>query len=163
MKPDVTLDDMIEILVKYLILEGCTPELRTHFLERKVRTLDVEEFQELGVAFQAAHGRAKRVDFSADHKKFGSASYEDDTSTILAWKVEVKREAAEIGKITKMPLNVEGEQKTREGGAVANRLRRRTSDQTVLGSNPAVAAALSPWTRLFTPIVPRRSLHISFY
>ena len=32
-----------------------------------------------------------------------------------------------------------------------------------LGSNPAVAAALSPWTRLFTPIVPRRSLHISFY
>ena len=50
-----------------------------------------------------------------------------------------------------------------KGGAVANRLRRRTSDQTVLGSNPAVAAALSPWTRLFTPIVPRRSLHISFY
>ena len=41
--------------------------------------------------------------------------------------------------------------------------KRRTSDQTVLGSNPAVAAALSPWTRLFTPIVPRRSLHISFY
>ena len=39
----------------------------------------------------------------------------------------------------------------------------QTSDQTVLGSNPAVAAALSPWTRLFTPIVPRRSLHISFY
>ena len=32
------------------------------------------------------------------------------------------------------------------GGAVANRLRRRTSDQAVLGSNPAVAAALSPWT-----------------
>ena len=50
-----------------------------------------------------------------------------------------------------------------EGGAVANRLRRRTSDQTVLGSNPAVAAALSPWTRLYTPIVPRRSLHFSFY
>ena len=50
-----------------------------------------------------------------------------------------------------------------EIGAVADRLRRRTSDQTVLGSNPAVAAALSPWTRLFTPIVPRRSLHISFY
>ena len=35
---------------------------------------------------------------------------------------------------------------------MANRLRHRTSDQTVLGSNPAVAAALSPWTRLFTPI-----------
>ena len=52
---------------------------------------------------------------------------------------------------------------TQAGGAVANRLRRRTSDQTVLGSNPAVAAALSPWTRLFTPSVPRRSLHISFY
>ena len=49
------------------------------------------------------------------------------------------------------------------GGAVANRLRRRTSDQTVFGSNPAVAAALTPWTRLFTPIVPRRSLNISFY
>ena len=49
------------------------------------------------------------------------------------------------------------------GGAVGNRLRRRTSDQTVLGSNPAMAAALSAWTRLFTPIVPRRSFHISFY
>ena len=36
--------------------------------------------------------------------------------------------------------------------AVANRLRRRTSDQTVLGSNPAVAAALSPWTRLLLPL-----------
>ena len=67
-KPDLTVDDMIEILVKYLILEGCTPELRTHFLKRKVRTLDVEEFQELGVAFQAAHGRAKHVDFSAHRK-----------------------------------------------------------------------------------------------
>ena len=31
---------------------------------------------------------------------------------------------------------------------MANRLRRRTSDQTVLGSNPAVAAALSPWTSI---------------
>ena len=100
-KPDLTVDDTIEILVKYLILEGCTPELRTHFLERKVRTLDVEEFQELGVAFQAAHGRAKHVDFSADRKKFGSASHEDDSSTMLAWKVEVKREAAELGKFTK--------------------------------------------------------------
>ena len=35
---------------------------------------------------------------------------------------------------------------------MANRLWRRTSDQTVLGSSPAVAAALSPWTRLFTPM-----------
>ena len=42
---------------------------------------------------------------------------------------------------------------------MADRLRRRKSDQTVLGSNPAVAATLSPWTRLFTPIAPRRSLH----
>ena len=49
------------------------------------------------------------------------------------------------------------------GGAVANRLRRRTSDQTVLGSNPAVATALSPWTKLFTSIVPRSNFHISFY
>ena len=53
--------------------------------------------------------------------------------------------------------------RTCRGGAVADRLRRRTSDQTVFGSNPAVAATLSPWTRFFTPIVPRRSLHISFY
>ena len=30
---------------------------------------------------------------------------------------------------------------------MANRLRRWTSDQTVLGSNPAVAAALSPWDK----------------
>ena len=49
----------------------------------------------IGVAFQAAHGRAKHVDFSADRKKFGSALHEDGSSTMLAWKVEVKREAAE--------------------------------------------------------------------
>ena len=36
-------------------------------------------------------------------------------------------------------------------------------NSSVVGSNPALAAALSPWTRLFTPTVPRRSLHISFY
>ena len=35
---------------------------------------------------------------------------------------------------------------------MANRLRRRTSDQTVLGSNPAVAAALSPWEEAQWPI-----------
>ena len=66
---------------------------------------------------------------------------------------------------TQTPKNEEEEEEEEEEEkrAVANRLRRRTSDQTVLGSNPAVTAALSPWTRLFTPIVPRRSLHISFY
>ena len=32
-------------------------------------TLDVEDFQELGAAFQAAHGGAKHVDFSANRKK----------------------------------------------------------------------------------------------
>ena len=69
------------------------------FLERKVRNLDVEEFQELGVAFQAANGRGKHVDFSVDRKKLGSASHEDDSSTMLAWKVEVKREAAELGHV----------------------------------------------------------------
>ena len=74
------------------------------FLRKESADFDVEEFQELGVAFQAAHGRAKHVDFSADPKKFGSASHEDDSSTMLAWKVEVKREAAEIEKITKMSL-----------------------------------------------------------
>ena len=63
----------------------------------------------------------------------------------------------------KAAKHVQSCQHSKRGGAVANRLRRRTSDQTVLGSNPAVVAALSPWTRLFTPIVPRRSLHISFY
>ena len=63
--------------------------------------------------------------------------------------------------VEKRRLNIE-EIKSREAQWPI-RLRRRTSDQTVLGSNPAVAAALSPWTRLFTPIVPRRSLHISFY
>ena len=116
---------MIEILVKYLILEGCTPELRTHFLERRVRSLDVEEFQELGVAFQAAHGRAKHVDFSADRKKFGFASHEDDSSTMLAWKVEVKREAAEIEKITKMSLK-EGRSYASEERFCFNCLRKDT-------------------------------------
>ena len=62
-----------------------------------------------------------------------------------------------------MMQKVKNDQKLKSKGALANRLRRRTSVQTVLGSNPAVATVLSPWTRLFTPIVPRRSLHISFY
>ena len=54
----------------------------------------------------------------------------------------------------------------------AQKENRRRSGQSVTasdfgsngpGSNPAVSVALSPWTKLFTPIVPRRSLHISFY
>ena len=68
--------------------------------ERKVQTLNIEEFQELGLAVQAAHGQVNHIDFStADCKKYGSASHEEDSLTMLAWKVEVKWEAAEIEKL----------------------------------------------------------------
>ena len=42
---------------------------------------------------------------------------------------------------------------------MANRLRRRTSDQTVLGSNPAVAAALSPWMTLYSHCPKEKPSH----
>lgn len=44
-------------LVKYLALDSCSPEMRMYLIEHKIAKLSVEEFQDLGVTFQDAHGR----------------------------------------------------------------------------------------------------------
>ena len=54
--------------MKYLVLEGCSPELRTYLIKHKVSRLFLDELLDLGVAFQDAHGRPKK---SIDHGSSG--------------------------------------------------------------------------------------------
>ena len=51
-----SLDSFVDTLLKFLIFEGCSKEQKTYFLERKFVQLSFYEFQEVGVAFQEAHG-----------------------------------------------------------------------------------------------------------
>ena len=51
--------DLTGTIVKYLVLEGCSPELITYLIEHKVSKLSLDELSDLGVAFQDAHGCPK--------------------------------------------------------------------------------------------------------
>ena len=52
--------DLTGTIVKYLVLEGCSPELRTYLIKHKASKLSLDELLDLGVAFQDAHGRPKK-------------------------------------------------------------------------------------------------------
>ena len=49
-------DDLLETLMKFLIFEGCSKGQQAYFLERKFNQMPMEDFQELSVADQHAHG-----------------------------------------------------------------------------------------------------------
>ena len=49
--------DLTSTILKYLVLESCPIDLRTFLVEHKVAKLTVEEFSDLGVSYQDAHGR----------------------------------------------------------------------------------------------------------
>ena len=99
-KSKVPVDIVLEILQKFLIFEGCSKDLKAHFLERKFTQMSFDEFQELGVAFQQAHGRKStdRVNMpdsaDCDHD-------ENHSSSMQAWKVSVHDTVASL---KKMPL-----------------------------------------------------------
>ena len=81
--------NIIETLIKYLIFEGCSHDLRAHFLEHKLAKMSLEEFQELGGAYQAAHGRQKKITsrIGDDPEKPIEAARD---SSMQAWRVSVE-------------------------------------------------------------------------
>ena len=99
-KSKVPVDIVLEILQKFLIFEGCSKDLKAHFLERKFTQMSFDEFQELGAAFQQAHDRKStdRVNMpdsaDCDHD-------ENHSSSTQAWKVSVHDTVASL---KKMPL-----------------------------------------------------------
>ena len=69
--------DLTGTIVKYLVLEGCSPELITYLIEHKVSKLSLDELSDLGVAFQDAHGRPKKSIghvSNGKHERFKSGS-----------------------------------------------------------------------------------------
>ena len=71
---------VVDTLVKYTALEGCSDELKEHFLETTPSSLTCEEFQDIGSSFQEAHGRTQR----SGRQSFTSLSSEE-SSTMNAW------------------------------------------------------------------------------
>ena len=59
--------DLVKTLIKYLVLESCSNDMRTFLIEHKVSALTLEDFQEIGVAYQEAHG--KPIKLSEKSKK----------------------------------------------------------------------------------------------
>ena len=84
-KSKVPVDIVLEILQKFLIFEGCSKDLKAHFLERKFTQMSFDEFQELGVAFQQAHGR-KSTDRVSMPDSADCDHDENHSSSMQAWK-----------------------------------------------------------------------------
>ena len=81
---NVTVELMTGTLIKYMVLEGCSNELRAYFLEKTLSSITCDEFQEIGSSFQEAHGRSQCSEKGAH--SFASCSVEQ-SSTMNAWKV----------------------------------------------------------------------------
>ena len=90
-----TTGKMIEILVKYMVLRGCSEPLKVHFLERNIKSLSMEEFQEVGVAFQSAHGRinSTNVTMRQYHRQ-------PQEATMQAWRVSVEETLSKLEKMS---------------------------------------------------------------
>ena len=90
----LSVDLILDTLLKYFVLEGCSDELRAHFLERKLPSISCEEFQEIGSSFQEAH----RWEKSSEQYLFKS----DESTTMNAWRVSTEET---VSKLQKMSIN----------------------------------------------------------
>ena len=93
----ISVDDLLETLMKFLIFEGCSKDQQAYFLERKFNQMPMEEFQEIGVAYQQAHGlrpndQSVAEQFSSGHERVAS---------MQAWKILVQDT---VSVLKKMPL-----------------------------------------------------------
>ena len=61
--------DLVKTLVKYLVLESCSNDMRTFLIEHKVSALTLEDFQELGVVYQEAYGKPIRSSEKSKKKR----------------------------------------------------------------------------------------------
>ena len=55
---DITVEGIIDAMVKFLVLQGLVKPLRAFLLEHGIVELTMKKFQELGLAYQQAHGVA---------------------------------------------------------------------------------------------------------
>ena len=91
----LSVDLVLDTLVKYMVLEGCSDELKEHFLEKTLSSLTCEEFQDIGSSFQEAHGRTQR----SGRQLFTLLSSEE-SSTTNAWKVSAEDTVAKLEKMS---------------------------------------------------------------
>ena len=96
---NVTVELMTGTLIKYMVLEGCSNELRAHFLEKTLSSITCDEFQEIGSSFQEAHGRSQCSE--KEVHSFASCSVEQ-SSTMNAWEVSAE---STIAKLEKLPVS----------------------------------------------------------
>ena len=50
-------NDETDTMVEYIALHGTSPKLAAFLIEHRVAAISLAEFQELGIAYQEAHGR----------------------------------------------------------------------------------------------------------
>ena len=93
-------------LVKYLASHSCSPGMRMYLIEHKIAKLSVEEFQDLGVTFQDAHGRpnAKKTIGSSKMDKPNNETCNEELGSAQVWKLSAKRELS-TDKVEKLPIN----------------------------------------------------------
>ena len=84
---------VLDTLVNYMVLEGCSDELKEHSLEKTLSSLTCKEFQDIGSSFQKAHGRTQR----SGRQSFTLLSSEE-SSTMNAWKVLAEDTVAKLEK-----------------------------------------------------------------
>ena len=88
-----SVDSFVDTLLKFLIFEGCSKRQKTYFLERKFVQLSFDEFQEVGVAFQEAHGC--RHTGKDRIPKAESVDFDDDNQSMQTWKTSVQEKTFE--------------------------------------------------------------------
>ena len=81
--------DLVKTLVKYLILESCSNDMRTFLIEHKVSALTIEDFQEIGVAYQEAHG--KPIKSTEKSKKMNQEAQTGVLSLTQIWKISLEK------------------------------------------------------------------------
>ena len=91
----LSVDLVLDTLVKYMVLEGCSDDLKEHFLEKTLSSLTCEEFQDIGSPFQEAQGRTQR----SGRQLFTSLSSEE-SSTMNAWKISAEDTVAKLEKMS---------------------------------------------------------------
>ena len=96
---NVTVELTTGTLIKYMVLQGCSNELRGHFLEKTLSSITCDEYQEIGSSFQEAHGRSQcsEKEVHSFFGMFGGKKFYDECLENLSWKhnCEVGKAASE--------------------------------------------------------------------
>ena len=92
----LSVDRILDTLLKYMVLGSFSDELKEQFLEK---TLSCKEFQDIGSSFQEAHGKIQPSERQLCGSVFSGAR-ESSTSTMNAWKVSAEDIVAKLEKMS---------------------------------------------------------------